>query len=177
MTLNVLCWNSQGHRSDYLWRNLIQMGDPQSRTHPIPGPSLLPGLYPASRQFPHNSQTSDDLLVFVCEAGIPPWMTDVDVFWGQLYKFQYGDASPAVPGLRLRAVASSRRVSADAAAAAYGVDWFDDPRALIDHPAWTSWWSRSGCPGTTHSSERHWLRAKWSTATGRSAWTSPRRES
>ena len=41
----------------------------------------------------------------------------------------------AVPGLRLRAVATSRRASADAAAAAYGVDAFDDPRALIDHPA------------------------------------------
>lgn len=40
----------------------------------------------------------------------------------------------AVPGFQLRAVATSRRASADAAAAAYGVDGFDDPRALIDHP-------------------------------------------
>ena len=40
----------------------------------------------------------------------------------------------AVPGYRLRAVATSRRASADAAAAAFGVDAFDDPRALIDHP-------------------------------------------
>jgi predicted dehydrogenase len=40
----------------------------------------------------------------------------------------------ALPGYRPRAVATSRRVSADAAAAAYGVDVFDDPRALIDHP-------------------------------------------
>jgi predicted dehydrogenase len=40
----------------------------------------------------------------------------------------------ALPGYRLRAVATSRRASADAAAAAFGVDAFDDPRALIDHP-------------------------------------------
>jgi len=40
----------------------------------------------------------------------------------------------AVRGYRLRAVATSRRASADAAGAAFGVDAFDDPRALIDHP-------------------------------------------
>ncbi|MEU7305180.1 Gfo/Idh/MocA family oxidoreductase [Streptomyces sp. NPDC007206] len=40
----------------------------------------------------------------------------------------------ALPGYRLRAVATSRRASADAAAAAWGVDAFDDARALIDHP-------------------------------------------
>ncbi|MEU2718388.1 Gfo/Idh/MocA family oxidoreductase [Streptomyces sp. NPDC007205] len=40
----------------------------------------------------------------------------------------------ALPGYRLRAVATSRRSSADAAAAAWGVDAFDDARALIDHP-------------------------------------------
>jgi len=40
----------------------------------------------------------------------------------------------AVPGYQLRAVATSRRTSADAAAAAFCVDAFDDARALIDHP-------------------------------------------
>ncbi|MER6121912.1 Gfo/Idh/MocA family oxidoreductase [Streptomyces sp. NPDC001795] len=40
----------------------------------------------------------------------------------------------ALPGYRLRAVATSRRASADAAAAAWSVDAFDDARALIDHP-------------------------------------------
>ncbi|KUL55558.1 oxidoreductase [Streptomyces sp. NRRL F-4489] len=40
----------------------------------------------------------------------------------------------ALPGYRLRAVATSRRASADAAAAAWGVDAYDDAGALIDHP-------------------------------------------
>ena len=40
----------------------------------------------------------------------------------------------ALSDFELRAVATSRRASADAAAAAYGVEGFADPRALIDHP-------------------------------------------
>jgi predicted dehydrogenase len=40
----------------------------------------------------------------------------------------------ALRGFELRAVATSRRASADAAAQAYGVEGFDDARMLIDHP-------------------------------------------
>lgn len=40
----------------------------------------------------------------------------------------------ALRGFELRAVATSRRASADAAAQAYGVEGFDDARKLIDHP-------------------------------------------
>lgn len=39
----------------------------------------------------------------------------------------------ALRGFELRAVATSRRASADAAAQAYGVEGFDDARMLIDH--------------------------------------------
>jgi predicted dehydrogenase len=53
----------------------------------------------------------------------PGWATDAHI-----------PAVCAVPGYQLRAVATSRRASADAAAAAYEVDGFDDPRALIEHP-------------------------------------------
>ncbi|TPG33560.1 Gfo/Idh/MocA family protein [Mycolicibacterium hodleri] len=40
----------------------------------------------------------------------------------------------AVNGFELKAVATSRRSSADAAASAWAVDAYDDPRFLIDHP-------------------------------------------
>ncbi|MEV6741442.1 Gfo/Idh/MocA family oxidoreductase [Streptomyces sp. NPDC051104] len=53
----------------------------------------------------------------------PSWAVTADI-----------PALRALPGYRLRAVATSRRASADAAAAAWGVDAFDDARALIDHP-------------------------------------------
>src|ERR1700760_1399410 len=43
-------------------------------------------------------------------------------------------ALAAAPGLRLRAVSTSRRASADAAAARYGVPGYDDHRALLDNP-------------------------------------------
>ncbi|MEV0810839.1 hypothetical protein [Micromonospora sp. NPDC050200] len=101
MTLNVLTWNSQGDRVDTMWRTLTQMGNPTVRIPP-PGPNVIPGL---TQQ---GATPQDDLLIFVCEAGTPPWINSrANVAWGHQYTFQYGKAhqtawfntSPASDGI------------------------------------------------------------------------------
>lgn len=79
MGLNLIAWNSQGDKADALWRALVGTSRAAPFQQYLPAPL---GTAPAGTS----------LLIFVCEAGNPPWYNSkADVAPGHVYRFSYGN--------------------------------------------------------------------------------------
>ncbi len=147
MTLRVLAWNSQGNKGDTMWADLAAMGTAGAK---VPGPNILPGHVAGAG----NATDSDDLLIFVSEAGTPPWMLPVDYAWGHEYSYQYG-ASHAGANWFNRAPAAGGLA---AAVGAWGT------RGRPGDAAWVPWQRTiGGAPALRCSVALYWFPGKRST--------------